>query len=327
MVYISKLKKNIFPAFIPPEQDELFSSWYCRLSISHAVKPLTFVKNNFGYDAPIFNRDIDCLKPDYLVKLLQQHTPLSKKRIDNLFINSYKDIYFNEFSNIKSSILSLGMNHRNRKRFGTMCCPKCLSNNPYYRKEWRLFTTIVCSKCKSNLIDRCPSCKKPISYHQIYNSGNQSTPDIKRPFSICWNCKIDFTQIEIIKPTSLEIQYQIFLNNTLKDGFNQFSNYSFLFVNGLILLSRSARGTKLNKFNKNLSSLLLEIYNIDFKQIKNETGSWSLDERKETLPVIYNFMRELPHHDKSLEYFKLSKSYLTTYNKNIEYWIISLLNL
>ncbi|MFC3159849.1 TniQ protein [Chryseobacterium arachidis] len=326
MVYIKKYRKNIFPAYISPENNELFSSWYCRLAINHYVKPLTFIKNNFGYNAPIFGRDIDYLKPTYLTDFLYEHTPLSRKRIENLFLTSYYE-NFTDQSKRKSRILSLGLNHRNRKRFGTMCCPKCLASFPYYKKEWRLFTTIACCKCKSQLIDRCPKCQQPISYHKIYNSGNQSVPNVHIPFSKCWNCEIDLAKIELANPSNAELQYQKFMDITLKMGYNQFTNYSFSFVNGLILLCRSARGSQANKFNRNLNDLLTNKYNIKLSQLNNEVGFWSLEERQETLPVIYKFLTDIGNIQEELGYFKLSKSYLSTYSHDIDYWLISLLNL
>ncbi len=327
MVYIKEFKKNIFPAYINPERNELFSSWYCRLAISHYVKPLTFIKNNFGHNAPIFGRDIDYLKPDYLVKFLLNHTPLSKKRIDKLFLTSYNDIYFNNYSNRKGHILSLGLNNRNRKRFGTMCCPKCLSSTPYYKKEWRLFSTIICMKCKSSLIDRCPNCQKPISYHLIYNSGNQSIPDLSFRFSLCWYCKMDLSTFELTQPTSLEIEYQNFINRTLNNGFNHYTNYSFSFINGLILLCRTARGTRKNKFNKNFTTILANEYNLHLSPIKEETGFWSLQERKETLPFIYKFIKDFTVDKGIPQHLNLTRSYLTIYKQDLDYWLISLLDL
>lgn len=326
MVYIKKYRKNIFPAYIAPEKNELFSSWYCRLAIKHHVKPLTFIKNNFGYNAPIFGRDIDYLSPTYLTDFLYKHTPLTKKNIGKLFLTSYSE---NVTDNIKrkSRILSLGLNHRNRKRFGTMSCPKCLASFPYYKKEWRLFTTIVCYRCRSQLIDRCPSCKQPISYHKIYNSGNHSVPNIDVPFSKCWNCQTDFAKIELPKPTNFELQYQYFIDLTLKKGYNRFTNYSFSFVNGLILLCRSARGSRKNKFNRNLNALLQERYKVELLPLSTEVGLWSLEERRQTIPVIYNFLEDIPNIQQELDYYKLTKSYLSTSSHTIDYWLISLLEL
>lgn len=327
MVFIKDLNKNIFPGYIPPEKNELFSSWYCRLAISHGVKPLTFVKNNFEYNAPIFNRDIDLQKPQYLVDFLLLHTPLNIHDVNDLFLTSLKDLYFNNLTETKSFFLSLGINHRNRKKFGTMCCPSCLKKNPYYKKEWRLFTSIICTECNSYLIDKCQYCSHPICFHQIYNGSNQSIPNLDLLFSMCGNCKNDLSTTPLPTPSKFELEYQNFINQTLILGFNQYANYSFLFINGLILLCRCVRGTRLNKFNRLLSMAMKDLYNVELTQLKKETGLWTHTERKNTLPYVYNFIKKSPENFNNLNYFKISKSYLSPYDRNINYWILSMFDL
>ncbi|AMR42379.1 TniQ family protein [Elizabethkingia anophelis] len=323
MVYIKEYKKNIFPAYLPPFKEELFSSWYCRLAISHGVKPLTLVKNNFDYNAPIFNRDIDNMGPKYLIDFLYLHTPLYRKSIRNLFLESYAGTYFSDNSENRNNILALGLNHRDRKRFGTMCCPKCLRKSPYYKKEWRLFTSIVCTRCNSYLIDRCPSCEKPISYHRIYNSGNQSIPDFSMPFTLCWYCKKNLASIESGQPTEKELRYQRYINKTLKDGYNEYSNYSFSFIRGIIILCRASRS---KKFKQRLGKLLQSIYKVEFYPIEKAISLWSHKERLETLPYIFKFIEDAEILKEEREYFKISRSYLGQ-DITIDFWLLSLLNL
>ena len=76
MVYIKSLEKEIFPYFLKPKQNELFSSWLCRISINHKVKPQTFILNYFGRGYPIWNRDIDMFPSSFLVNKLEKHTPV-----------------------------------------------------------------------------------------------------------------------------------------------------------------------------------------------------------------------------------------------------------
>jgi len=39
-------------------------------------------------------------------------------------------------------------------------CPQCLAEDgqPYFRREWRLATTIACARHGIRLLDRCPDC-------------------------------------------------------------------------------------------------------------------------------------------------------------------------
>lgn len=59
MVFIKSLNKKIFPYYLPPEENDLFSSWLCKLAINHYVKPQRFIQIYSGRDLPIMNRDID----------------------------------------------------------------------------------------------------------------------------------------------------------------------------------------------------------------------------------------------------------------------------
>lgn len=323
MVYIKKYRKNIFPAYIPPYDDELFSSWYCRLAINHGIKPLTLVKNNFDYNAPIFNRDIDNLSPQYLLDFIYLHTPLSKGEIKELFLNSLSGSYFSDDSENRNNILALGINHRNRKRFGMMCCPKCLKKEPYYKKEWRLFTSILCVKCNSYLIDSCPKCRKPISYHRIYNSGNQSVFDFTLPFTLCWFCKADLAEFDAGKPGDLDLSYQTYVNKTLNKGYNEYSAYSFSFIRGLIMLCRASRS---RLFKQRLRKLLNEVYKIELSPIDKKINLWTLSERRETLPLVFRFVKEAGSLKEEIESYNISRSYLG-HDIIIDYWLQSLLDL
>ncbi|MCT4152796.1 TniQ family protein [Elizabethkingia anophelis] len=323
MVFIRTCGKEIFPVYIPPYADELFSSWYCRLAIKHRVKPLTLVKNNFDYNAPVFNRDIDNLSPQYLLDFLYLHTPLNKERIKKLFLSSYSGSYCSDDSENRNNILALGINHRDRKRFGMMCCPKCLRRESYYKKEWRLFTSILCSKCNSYLIDRCPECHKPISYHRIYNSGNQSVLDYELPFTLCWYCKTDLAEVDVEKPGDLELRYQRFINKTLLKGCNEYSNYSFSFIRGLIILCRAGRS---RKFKQRFSRLLNSVYNVELTPVEKKINLWNLEERIATLPYIFRFVEDAKDLRDEISYFNISRSYLGQ-DTVIDYWLHDLLDL
>jgi len=69
MVYINSINKRIFPNYIKPLPRELFTSWLCRMSTAHDIKPLSFIQNYFGRNQPILTRDIDLFAPDYIINL------------------------------------------------------------------------------------------------------------------------------------------------------------------------------------------------------------------------------------------------------------------
>jgi len=44
-------------------------------------------------------------------------------------------------------------------------CPQCLAEDeqPYFRRQWRLATTIACARHGSRLLDRCPACGQALA--------------------------------------------------------------------------------------------------------------------------------------------------------------------
>ena len=78
--------KNIWPLYIPPEKNELFSSWFCRLSNNHMIRSESFLTNYFGRMLPLWNRDIDMLMPNKYLNTISNHTPLTSLQIRNLFL-------------------------------------------------------------------------------------------------------------------------------------------------------------------------------------------------------------------------------------------------
>jgi len=46
-------------------------------------------------------------------------------------------------------------------------CPYCLSNNPYHRLSWSIYSVTVCLEHESLLIDHCPQCDSEISISSV----------------------------------------------------------------------------------------------------------------------------------------------------------------
>jgi hypothetical protein len=323
MVYIKSLDKRIFPYFIKPYKEELFSSWLCRLSINHKIKPQSFVLNYFGREVPIWNRDIDLFPPNKLISFIEQHVPIEKKQINDLFLNSYESFAFEKIG-VKAAytmnVLPLGINHRKRKRFGLQFCPKCLrSNDPYYKKSWRLLTSILCIECNEYLKDRCPKCDSPIAFHRVNISDNTSIMKFKEInyCSICsYNLSLAYSENT---PTSLEINYQKYINKTISDGFNFHSNYSFSYINVLLHLSQKLRsGSKKNRFRKAIINSSFKSFSV----INGEIRYWDILERIKTLPVIYSILNDQNNLKNILEFNNVGRSYLDQEN-TLPYWFIN----
>lgn len=288
MVYIPSLKKNILPGYVPPMPDELFSSWICRLAINHKIKPRSFIVNYFGTKEGFWNRDIDTLMIPSVIEFLVNHTPLQHEQIEKLFIKSYEGYVFQKCSDAGSNlgINALGIYHRNRKLFGLTYCPSCLRKLPaYYQKSWRLMTSIVCTECNLYLLDRCPKCNSPITFHRINIHDNTSGIKFSK-LNICSNCKKELTDSKYYDvPNDRVLKYQKCVNEIIKTGYYGANNYSFSLVSSLNLLTAQLISTKPNN---RFRSAMKEIFNRDFPgYMSTGTKNWNLELRKETLPYVF----------------------------------------
>jgi len=227
LVYIKTISKNLWPGYTPPFNDELFSSWLFRLSKEHRIKTFSFCKEKL-HGIPIWNRDIDMFPTKSLLQIFNQHTIISNKAFYNLFLSSYEGIIFEKI-NLKgktSGVLPIGVYHRKRKRNGLLYCPNCFKKgNLYFKKTWRLTTSIVCTDCLCLLYDRCPECSAPIIFHRL-DIGKKSILDVPN-ITYCFNCNFNLAKTDIIKANNFYLEYQKFINKTIKFGYNEVCNYSF----------------------------------------------------------------------------------------------------
>lgn len=293
MIYIPRINKNIWPLFVWPEENELFSSWICRFSNNNEIRSESICKNYFDNSINLWNRDIDVFAPKLLLDYLNNHTPLEKTQIDNLFLTSYESIVFEKINQngITENILNLGIKHRKRKNYGIVFCPSCLKKKAYFKKEWRLFFSIYCETCKCKLLDRCPACKKPISYHRNnFSSINNSTSACKS-LKMC-ECNFDLSNSIIDNNVSeFELKFQNYINSTLQKGYNNHTNYSFLFFKGLSTLAYSImRNNKKNKFCNYFKNEL----KFDFEVTSKKITEWDITERSNAYIMAFYLLSDWP---------------------------------
>lgn len=294
MIYIPGINKDIWPLFVWPEENELFSSWICRFSNNNEIRSESISKIYFDNSINLWNRDIDVFAPKALLDYLENHTPLEKSQIENLFLTSYESIVFEKINpnGFTENILNLGIFHRKRKNYGIVFCPNCLKNSAYFKKEWRLFFSIYCETCKCKLLDRCPSCKKPISYHRNnFSKVNNSTSACKN-LNIC-ECNFNLSNSLIDNEISeFELNFQNYINLTLKNGYNSHSQYSFLFFRGLSIIAYSImRDNKKNKFCDYFKNELKFNFNVSSKRIIE----WDIEERKQAYLMAYYLLSDWPN--------------------------------
>lgn len=236
---------------------------------------------------PIWNRDIDQYCPNGIKSAILQNSLLSKEEVDNLFLSSLNGYLFND-SQSTNAILDLGIFHRKRLKFGMLFCPGCFTKEvKYFRKNWRLSSSIACVDCNLKLCDCCPNCLNPVTFHRLENGYKIVIPE--KEMSICSYCFTDLAKTKKIKADEKIIVYQRFINDTLRNGFNDITQYSFTYFEVLHTLERMLY-TKSIKWNKVKISVEKK-HNVVFK----EEGFKRLAEREKSLLACYEILENWPY--------------------------------
>ena len=89
MIFISKFKKNIWPLYVPPLPDELFSSWIYRLANNHRISTESLINESLDKKLLIKINNLDIEPELILINLITQNTPLSTEQFEKLFLNHY----------------------------------------------------------------------------------------------------------------------------------------------------------------------------------------------------------------------------------------------
>lgn len=326
MVYIPALKKNVLPIILKPKHDELFTSWFCRMSVEYGLKPHTFLQNYLEDKAPPLRRDLDLFENNHLMNFIINHTSFPKNKVRRLFLNELNMFAFKDFKEKKSyisNVLPLGVSNRKIGiNTGIQYCPSCLKHQLYYKIKWRLVTSIICLRCYVQLKDQCPHCKSPINFIKIYTSNNTSTVE-NLHLNQCFKCKQNISaDDDLIKATSSEITYQKLINGSIKNGFNSFSNYSFYYIEALLhfsLLLGSSRQ------KNNFRNYILDIYKLEIEPNKTHIHYWSVEYRRKILPVVNLFLQSNPTYEE-LKFYQITKSYIDPENR-LPFWIYQKFNL
>lgn len=265
-----------------------------RLCFEHRVKSISFSKYYFN-GLPIWNRDIDRMYPISLVESLLTYTQMGAERIKKMFLIDYQDRLYNDAS-IKALnlvFLNLGVHHRTRKLKGQMYCPGCLEEPiPYFRKKWRLLTSVVCTRCNLYLEDSCPDCGSGIAFHRL-ESGKKNAI-LEYPLYTCHNCHFDLrkNRNQVITKSDL-IPFQKIIDESIEKGYNRFSSYSFLFINAIVKMHARllTKGTSLNR----LQVAAARTYSIPLLEPNPVKIYHTMEYRRNGFDVISKLLKNWPH--------------------------------
>lgn len=286
MVYIPEIKKDVWPLYTPPYTDELFSSWFFRISQAHQIKSHTFGRIYFENHS-FWNRDVDLLCPTNVSGIIEKNTPLSIIEINNLFLKSFEGYLFENINNagFTIGISSLKMYHRKRKGYGLLFCPNCLNQKSYYKKSWRIFYSIACTNCAVLLNDHCFNCKSPIAFHRLEQGKRDFTNEY--PLNTCYHC-LKSLSAYTLPASDIQVNYQKQIDNYIDKGFTTKLSYSHLYFEMLYKIA-----TLISRESK-IWGRLRDACCSEFGTLPKITNKYfyltNLDERREILIIAFQLL-------------------------------------
>jgi hypothetical protein len=168
-----------WPVVASPEPDELISSWLHRLAFGNGVPPRAFGPAlDLGSGA--WSCRLDLALPAIVQDRLVRCTGLTPGAVGGMTL-----VRVGARALLLPLRADLSPGRRGRRQSAWLqFCPQCLAEDeqPYFRRQWRLATTIVCARHGSRLLDRCPACGQGLA------PFNQAS---LRPQNDCAACGFD----------------------------------------------------------------------------------------------------------------------------------------
>jgi len=223
-----KLLNQPFIIIPKPLKDEIFSSWFTRLSYAHHLHPHTFINLYFGVkNRGKFKKNIDTSLNKDMLSLIQ--TMCNNK------VQPFKLTLKIHSGYLQEDAITVASN----RFLGPLkFCPLCLQKDkiPYFRKYWKLVFYNACKEHQCYLYDTCPQCKNPLSILKMYNNNF--------PFNYCSTCGFELKKAKkqtIKQQFIVGLYQQNRLYNILTKGYVKFGKdivYSFCFFDVITQLTK-----------------------------------------------------------------------------------------
>lgn len=323
---------TLWPAHLKPQEDELLSSWLARLALIHGRTAASFC--SLVWPGQILTgRDLDSWNDQTTFELLARKTNTSPARVFATTLASYEGWLFVERPRQSHSpwVLARHLNVRPQRRFGLQFCPWCLASDkePYFRRQWRLTLMVICPIHRVLLLDRCQSCGAAVCYER--QTERKLSKAESWMLTRCYDCNADLrdsaTDRYCVKVDTVELEFQVFLANTLRRGWVEMSQngviYSHLFFSGLHqMLGRLIYGT----MARPLKAALRQSYNIDLPIDFLPDKSYLLErldvgQRRALLQAVNRLLQDWPND--FIEFChanKLASHFLIGEKKRLPFW-------
>src|SRR6202165_5026101 len=229
-----------FKVRIKPKPDEILLSWLVRLAWANGLKVESFA-HALTSGSLLLRTDIDRTLPAALAEKLSCLTGLQAETIIGMTLAGYSGYLFEVLPKNGQArwIMPIGKFGFKRRLFGQQFCRQCLREDraPYFRKHWRLASSVICVQHSSYLHDRCPKCKSAVSFHEA-DFGRSPPP--REAMAYCVRCGFDLRLASRKRnrpePDAESIELQRNLDEILCTGWASVGTgtvYSNLFFDGV----------------------------------------------------------------------------------------------
>lgn len=291
------LSGELWPAHPHPYPGECLSSWIVRTAHNNGLKVQTFSDLSFGKHNQIWNRDIDKLAPDFVMKMMSNYTSTSRTVTNKTTLSLYTNRLFPAIrpSGILRWVNPLVLHHRKHTAFGMQYCPLCLSEDkePYFRIAWRLALYTFCPIHKVMMQDHC-KCGASVNFHRI-ELGKTNVVDVG-PLDECWQCGNKLSDISLrpidLRPKSV---FNIWCRvlGVIQRGFVNSGRINY---DRLILLHQICKIISSRRFNCNIQQYICDKSKLPYCSIKERLyfEQYNLDERHYILQLAWWLIGNTP---------------------------------
>jgi transposase len=300
----SKDLSGKLPIHFQPKEDELLSSWICRLALAHGADLASFNSTIMPAETSkraVICRDIDRRTDSKLIITLAEKAGAPVDRVFASTLAAYGCSLFEQLSHRDRPVwfTPIWSNLPFSIRPGLQYCPLCLDQEePYYRRKWRLACITICTEHNVHLLDRCAMCSAPISFQKAISNGPRQSPSARMTF--CYSCKSDLRRVRLESAGHHEVSFQQLVERALDKGWVEMPGigalYSMLFFPVLHQLMRLvAIGERSASLRKSISQRYgIELFEISFPKKLRKVAHLNVCERRGVLALTRRLLDYWP---------------------------------
>lgn len=214
---------KLLPIHFKPEEDELLSSWICRLALAHGTDSAALCSSILSprrRPEEVRMLEVDIRASKEFLSVLAEKTGTSTQRVSAMPLAAYEGFLFERWDAPSGERWLINIPRPPRiSQQGLQYCPLCLAGEaPYYKRSWRLAMITLCTRHRVQLLDRCFRCASPVSFLKATYNGMHAPPSERMTF--CYSCGADLRDARTgrMPPSNEEVAFQERLEKALREG-------------------------------------------------------------------------------------------------------------